>query len=65
MQLRRIILTLLVVVMLITCLAGAVFASYQGIGIRQVGPSTVADPSVRSGSLFGPGITGGGPGSGK
>lgn len=38
------------------------WASWRGVGVQRIGPD---QPSVRSGSLFGPRVSGGGPGSGK
>ncbi len=41
-------------------LASATYMSYAGWGVVNVGPA-----SARQGSIFGPGVLGGGPGSGK
>jgi hypothetical protein len=38
------------------------WASWRGLGIQTLGPN---QSSLRSGSLFGPRVGGGGPGSGK
>jgi hypothetical protein len=46
---------------LLFCQAVVVYASYRGWGTT----STVQGRSVRSGSIFGPSVTGGGPGDGK
>lgn len=48
------------VVLLLAGLAGATYASYAGFGLVSSG-----GPSARVGSIFGPAIVGGGPGSGK
>lgn len=52
--------TILLILTLTFCMMGTAVASYSGWGLTPVGPS-----SVRSGSVGGPGIVGGGPGSGK
>lgn len=57
---RKFIAVLVIVVLLSGGLAAATYASYNGYGLVAAG-----DPSARSGSLGGPIILGGGPGSGK
>ena len=47
-------------VTLIATISSATYMSYAGWGVANVGPS-----SARQGSIFGPGVLGGGPGSGK
>lgn len=49
----------LVVLLMLFCLFGSIFASYSGVGLAS------SDPSVRQGSLGGIWVLGGGPGSGK
>jgi hypothetical protein len=58
---RQAAVVLLVTLLLLSCFGMTAFASYTGQGLTSVGPS----PSLRMGSLGGPGIFGGGPGSGK
>lgn len=55
----------IVVLVLLSCLAGAVFMGYRGYGVVEAGPGSAGSPSVRGGSIFAPDILGGGPGSGK
>ena len=45
------------------CICG--FLSFQGSGAKDVGPRQVRSSTIRSGSIGGPGIFGGGSGSGK
>lgn len=52
--------TILLILTLTFCMLGTAVASYNGWGLTPVGPS-----SVRSGSVGGPGVVGGGPGNGK
>jgi len=52
--------TLLVVGVLLFGLLLCGAASFLGWGVRQVGPR-----HIRSGSIFGPSVRGGGPGAGK
>ena len=52
--------TCLMIVLLVFALVLCVVASFWGWGVRQIGPR-----HIRSGSLFGPSVSGGGPGSGK
>ena len=56
----RTLITILLIGSLTFCMVGSAVASYNGWGLIAVGAS-----SVRSGSVGGPGIVGGGPGSGK
>jgi len=49
-----------VVILLLLSLMGTAYASYTGIGL-----TNLASPSARQGSTSGPGVIGGGPGSGK
>jgi hypothetical protein len=57
---RNTIVIILVVVVLGGLFAATTYASYSGIGLIASGP-----PSARIGSIFGPSVVGGGPGSGK
>lgn len=57
---KKTIAVLLIIVMLGGGLAAATYASYSGYGLVAAG-----NPSARTGSLGGPIILGGGPGSGK
>jgi hypothetical protein len=57
---RRNIVIAIVFLVLTTGLIGSVYAGYAGIGMIQTG-----GPSARVGSIGGPLIIGGGPGSGK
>lgn len=56
----RIVIVVLVVVLLGSTLGGAAYASMTGFGLVASGA-----PFARSGSIGGPVIMGGGPGSGK
>ncbi len=56
----RIVMIVLVVVVLVTSFGGAAYASLNGFGLVASGA-----PFARSGSIGGPVIMGGGPGSGK
>ncbi len=56
---RRLVIIIIVVVILGGLLASASYASYNGFGLVASG-----NPNARSGSLGGPIIIGGGPGSG-
>lgn len=58
---RQIATILLVAFLLFGCFGMSAFASYTGQGLTSVGSS----PSLRMGSLTGPSVFGGGPGSGK
>jgi hypothetical protein len=49
-----------VVALLLLSLMGTTYASYTGIGL-----TNLASPSARQGRTGGPGVIGGGPGSGK
>ncbi len=51
---------IIAVVFLAATLGFAVYSAYSGFGVARAGSL-----SVRSGSLGGPGVLGGGPGSGK
>lgn len=57
---KKTILIFIIVVVLAGGLAAATYASYHGYGLVAAG-----NPSARAGSLGGPIILGGGPGSGK
>lgn len=57
---RKLIAIMLIAVLLSGGLAAATYASYNGYGLVAAG-----SPSARSGSMGGPIILGGGPGSGK
>lgn len=57
---RKIIVIMLIAVLLSGGLAAATYASYNGYGLIAAG-----NPSARTGSMGGPIILGGGPGSGK
>lgn len=59
-MMTRIVILLIVVALLGGLFAMASNASYNGVGLISSG-----DPNARSGSLLGPIIYGGGPGSGK
>lgn len=56
--------TAIILIVLLSCLAGATFMGYRGYGVVEAGPSA-GSPSIRGGSLLAPSILGGGPGSGK
>ncbi|MCL4880296.1 MAG: hypothetical protein KJ064_26820 [Anaerolineae bacterium] len=58
---RQVAIVFLVTLLLLSCFGMTAFASYTGQGLTSVGPS----PSLRMGSIGGPSIFGGGPGSGK
>jgi hypothetical protein len=56
----RLIAVIIIIMLLSGGLAAATYASYNGYGLVAAG-----NPSARTGSLGGPIILGGGPGSGK
>ncbi len=58
---KKLIVILLLCFLLTGGLVAATYASYNGYGLVAAG----GDPSARTGSLGGPIILGGGPGSGK
>jgi hypothetical protein len=58
---KNLVTILIVIIFLSGGLAAATYASYNGYGLVAAGTS----PSARTGSLGGPIILGGGPGSGK
>jgi hypothetical protein len=51
---------LLVTAALVLSLALASLCSYKGFGVKSIGTQ-----QLRAGSIYGPGVTGGGPGAGK
>jgi hypothetical protein len=57
---RRLVILAIVIAILSAGLAGATYAGYNGFGLVSGG-----GPSARVGSIGGPVILGGGPGSGK
>jgi hypothetical protein len=58
-------LTVLLIVCLLCSFVICNLASYLGYGVRQIGERHPNSISVRSGSVLGPRVGGGGPGAGK
>ncbi len=57
--------TLLLIACLLFSFVICNLLSYWGYGVRQIGERHPSSVSVRSGSVYGPRVSGGGPGTGK